>query len=679
VTATSAPGVRHPAAPAPAPARRPLETVARAVARHVGLILAFSVPAVVLWWRVWSGHPGSTVSCACWDSGQEIWFISWPAYALSHVLSVFSTSWLWTPGGVNLLNNTSAPLTGTLLSPVTWLFGPVISNNVALTLAPGLTAWSCWLACRRFVGWTPAAIFGGLLFGYAPFVVSSVALGHLSIALLVVPPFIVLVLHETLVRQRIRAGWAGLMLGGLVCIQFMISVEVLALMGLAAAVGALVAVALSPHRVTAVAPYALRAVAVAAGVALIVLAWPAWYLLDGPRHIVGAPFQGIRSGGDGHLFNLWNAGNSAAAVPIPGSTTPIVIGPPGDFVGFGVLALAALSLLVARRRKVAWVFAAVALVCIVLSWGSTLSLSGTHAVTATWLPFHILSDLPIFRQILPVRFAIFTDLALAILIAVGIDSARTWSGWLRLDTAVTGVRQRRRHPSTESAPAARRVGISFAVAFGLAAALAFIPQWTTYQVPIAAQRVVLPAWFATTGTTLPVGSTVLTYPFPMSATVVSQPMVWQAVDGMRFRLAGGYVKVPGASGRPLTVGPPQSAVRLLSNLTSGPARPPSAAQLQSLRTALARWGVSWIVVTVDGPLPVQAAAVFTAVTTVAPRRSHDAWVWRLSPPLPTAEFSGQAASRALEACRGQMDDPVTTRGPLPEAANDCVIAHLPAP
>jgi hypothetical protein len=684
VTATSATsaggaaGLAHPDEAASVPDRRTLPTVVRAVARQVGLILAFSVPAIVLWWRVWSGHPGSTVSCPCWDSGQEIWFISWPAYALSHGLSVFFTSWLWTPSGVNLLNNTSAPLTGSLLSPVTWLFGPIISNNVALTLAPGLTAWSCWLACRRFVGWTPAAIFGGLLFGYAPFVVSSVALGHLSIALLVVPPLTVLVLHEILVRQQIRAWAAGLMLGGLVCIQFMISVEVLALMGLAAAIGVAVAMVLSPHRVAAAWPYALRAVAVAAGVAVIVLVWPAWFLLDGPRHIVGAPFQGIRSGGDGHLFNLWNAGNSAAAVPIPGSSTPIVIGPPGDFVGFGVLVLAALALVVACRRRVAWIFAAVALACIVLSWGSTLSLSATHAITATWLPFRILANLPIFRDILPVRFAIFTDLALAILIAVGIDSARQWPGWHRLDAAVTGARARRRHSALEATPAAHRTGLAFAVAVVGAAALAFIPQWATYQVPIATQPVALPPWFATTGTTLPAGSTVLTYPFPMSATVVSQPMVWQAVDGMRFRLAGGYAKVPGATGHPLTIGPPRSAVRLLSNLTSGRTGPPSAAQLQSLRSALTRWGVSWIVVTLDGPLPVQAAAVFTAVTMTAPHLSHDAWVWKLTPPLPTASFSAQAASRALEACRAQMGVGAPDRtGSLPEAANDCVMAHLP--
>jgi hypothetical protein len=62
----------------------------------------------------------------------------------------------------------------------------------------------------------------------------------------------------------------------------------------------------------------------------------------------------------------------------------------------------------------------------------------------------------------------------------------------------------------------------------------------------------------------------------------------------------------------------------------------------------------------------------------APHLSHDAWVWKLTPPLPTTSFSGQAASRALEACRAQMGGRAPDRlGSLPQAANDCVMAHLP--
>jgi hypothetical protein len=506
-------------------------SVVRAVVRHIGLVLLFSVPAVILWWHVWDAHPASTVSCPCFDSGQQIWFISWPAYALDHGLLPFFTSSLWTPAGVNLLNNTSAPLAGTVLAPITWLFGPIVSNNVALTLAPGLTAWSCWLACRRFVDWAPAAVLGGLLFGYSPFAVTAVGFGHLSIALLVVPPLTLVVLHELFVRQRPQPWVVGLMLGALVCAQFMISVEVLAIMGIVVVGGVVVAALLSWSQVRAVLPYAVRALAVAAGLVVVVLAWPSWYLLAGPRHFNGAPFPGIEGAANGRLFHLWSAGASSIALPVPGSASGVVVGPPADFTGIGVVVLALASLVVARRRKVAWIMALVALGCVVLSWGPTLWITSTHAVSGPWLPWRTLDRLPIFRNILPIRFAIFTDLATAMLIAVGLDTARTWPGWSRLDSRM-GRRHDTHGPSTTAgAGSSPPVGVVFIVVSCIVAAVVLVPQWVNYQVPIATQRVVLPSWFATVGRTVRPGSTVLTYPFP---DVVHRGVPAHGVAGRRW-------------------------------------------------------------------------------------------------------------------------------------------------
>ena len=50
---------------------------------------ASAVPAVVLWWHVWSGHPSSTLTCACGDPAQEVWFMAWPAWAIAHLHNLF--------------------------------------------------------------------------------------------------------------------------------------------------------------------------------------------------------------------------------------------------------------------------------------------------------------------------------------------------------------------------------------------------------------------------------------------------------------------------------------------------------------------------------------------------------------------------------------------------------------
>lgn len=649
------------------------------VARHVGIILAFTVPSIIIWWHVWSSSPTTTVSCPCLDSGQEIWFIGWPAYALSHATLPFFSSALWSPGGVNLLNNTSAPLTGILLSPVTWTFGPVLSTNLALTLAPGLTAWSGWWACRRFVSWPPAAVLGGLLFGYSPFVVSSVALGHLSLALLIVPPFVVVLLHEICVRQQMKPGVAGLLLGLLICVQFMISVEVLAIMGIAAGVGLVVAAVLSPEMARAALPYAGRALGVALMIAVVLLAWPTWYLLAGPRHISGTPIAGIASV-DGQLFHLWSAGPTYTFF---NATTKLVVGTPVDFVGVGVVALALASLAVARRRALSWVLATVALVGVVLSWGTSIWLSPTHRMTGVWLPWRIFTAFPVLRDVAPIRFALVVDLACVLLIVIGIDTVSRWALFRRPAEAVGQASQRTAVTGPGVGARTRRVSIVFTACALAALALAVLPQWLTYQVPLPTQRVTLPPWFATAGKRIAPGSTVLTVPFPMSSTLVSEPLVWQAVDGMRFRLAGGYVKVPGGSGQALTTGAPGSAVRLLFDLTAEPSPGPStmsAGRLQSLRVAIRRWDVSAIVVNDLGARPSLAAAVFTATTTEEPERFQGSWVWNLTRADRAEPFSAVNASDALRRCVDTSSDGLAggSNSPANRRLNACIVNDLAA-
>ena len=176
-----------PAPPDPTVTGRP-RRLAGVAAANAGVLALFGVPGIVLWWHAWDGHLSSTLACACGDSGQQVWFIAWPAYALQHGLSPFFSNALWAPHGVNLLSNASSPLVGLTLAPVTWLSGPIVATNVALVLAPALSAWGCWYACRQMVTWSPAAWIAGFLFGYSPFVVDNDATGHVGLALLVVPP-----------------------------------------------------------------------------------------------------------------------------------------------------------------------------------------------------------------------------------------------------------------------------------------------------------------------------------------------------------------------------------------------------------------------------------------------------------------------------------------------------------
>ena len=197
----------------------------------------------MLWWHVWTGHPTSTLTCACGDPAQEVWFVAWPAWALWHAANPFFSSAVNVPYGANLLSNTSGTLIGLVLSPITRIWGPVAATNVALTLAPGLSAWGCWVAVRRVVTWKTAAIPAALVYGYSPAIVTSVMFGHASVALLVVPPLLFVHLFEMFARPQKSALHDGLVLFALVVVQFWISPEVLVICALFAVLALLAVVA----------------------------------------------------------------------------------------------------------------------------------------------------------------------------------------------------------------------------------------------------------------------------------------------------------------------------------------------------------------------------------------------------------------------------------------------------
>src|ERR1700733_658325 len=185
--------------------------------------------SVVLWWHVLP-HPNTVTTCGCGDAALTLWVIRWPAYALSHGLNPFFSPKLLVPRGINMAPNSLGLGIGT--APVTWLFGPVASLNLIDLVSPPLSALAMFWLLRRWVRWPPAAIVGGLFFGFSPFVLVSLALAHPNFGFLAPVPLIVGCIDDLFVRHRFRRLRVGIALGLLVTIQFFVSVEVLLLVSL---------------------------------------------------------------------------------------------------------------------------------------------------------------------------------------------------------------------------------------------------------------------------------------------------------------------------------------------------------------------------------------------------------------------------------------------------------------
>jgi hypothetical protein len=619
--------------------------------------------AVWLWWGVWSTHPTTTGSCGCGDPSLFTWFLEWPAYALRHGQNPLHSTALFHPSGINLLSNTSVLVIGVVLAPVTWLFGPVATLNVALTLAPALSALGAFWLIRRWVAFAPAAFVGALVFGFSPFVISDLAVAHLMTATLVMVPLWVGALDELLLRQRRSPLWMGVGLGVVGAVEFFISTEMTViltlctLLGLALLVGHGLVVdrgALARH-----ARHAAPGVGLAALVFVVLCAYPAWYALAGPSHLPGLVWPAIPYFGGFVVKSFFSAPTRHSTLLELGGYFGHPLPSPA-YVGWSVVAVLAAGLVAFRRDRRLWFFAAMIFLTAALSLGR-----GRHP-SRSWVPWDLFVHLSVLENVIEQRFVLIMYLAIGAMLAIVIDRVR-FASW-----PAPGVR-RARHASGEAraSPGSRVLHWVAAAAVAAAAlvpmALPFVPD-----LPYATRAITLPPWFTRVGAHLSPRAVVLTYPPPFSG--IQSSMTWQAVDRMQFDQAGGG----GPQGTPARAGRQRPGFKVLARLGFGFGRAPQGTpvEIAAVRAALADWGVTVVAVPrlehtsalFAGDDAAYDAAFMTAAIGRRPRIEDRAWVW----------YGVDRPVAPLRVAAGELDtcDPVLPghRHRPMAAVTDCVYA-----
>ena len=635
---------------------------------HRGLTLlasagAYLVLSVVVWWNLWSGHPTSTTTCGCGDTASFLWYLEWPAHALAHGLNPLYSTAMNYPSGVNLLANTSELAIGVLLAPVTWLFGPVATLNVALTLAPALSALAMCVLLRRWVSWMPAAFAGGLLYGFSPFALIYLTDAHLMLGLAAVPPLIVACLDELLVRQR-RPVITGLVLGLLVTLQFFIGSEVL-LMTVATATLGVGLVALNfAVRDPAVLRRRLRAAVVGLATALataaVLLAYPVWFALAGPAHLAGSIWPGgfFFGGGTTELrtYLFPPAGNALYNTylhSLGGYQGPLLS---TQYFGFGLLVVVVGGVTVWRHDRRLWLFGAITVVSVALSVG----------VNHDFL-LKFAARVPLVDDIVPDHLVFISYGAAAIMLGLIVDNC--YRSVNRRPEASLDPDTRQSVPNGRS----RWPGWAASVTALVVAGVALVPGavYLAQTVPVTTRSVVLPEWFRVVAPHLTGHQVVLVLP---AYAEYDTATTWQAVDGMHYTMVGegppaGLDERAGKERAGATV---IAAVSTSSN-GQGSAKP---GDIRAVRMALDDWGVTTVVIPDQPALPAYdqipsvtyAAAVITAATGELPIHQAGAWVWTgvdeavTGPPL--------TSSSVAECAKG-----VATRGVLAvEHATSCVLA-----
>jgi hypothetical protein len=586
-------------------------------------VATYGLLALAAYWPVWPGDPHRMPTCACGDLAQNAWYLRWIPYALAHGHNPFMTNAIEVPRGVNLAQQTMAPLLGVLAAPVTVSFGPVAGLNFALWLAITASAATCFLVLRRWAPWTPAAFIGGLLYGFSPYMVGQSA-GHLNLLFVPIPPLVLLVLDELFVRQRHRARRAGIALGLLCAAQFLVSAEVVVSTAAIAVIGLVLLGVARPAEIRRRVAHGLMGLGWAAAVGGALLAYPAFLFLAGPNHFVGSAHGSSSLPADllGLVVPSSNVRLAPAAWAAVGDRFV-----QGDIVEngsyLGVPLLATLLVLAARfwRSGLVRFASAMAVVAWVLSLGPHLVVDSRP--TSVPLPFDALQHLPLLSSLVNARFTLFVDLFAALLMAVGLDRARA----RHLAPA--------RHRRARAAPVVRGVRVAPVIRLAVGAMVVavvvvpLLPSW-----PVVSVDPAVPAFFGSDAVQqIPSGSVVLTYPYPEYPN--DQAMLWQAEASMRFRILGGYALVPGPdrliSSAPVPLDPVSVPHTLVTDYTGSPALGAAAddppATPGEVVAVLRRYHVDTVVALRAGVAPGRALSLFTAAIGTPPTFEDGVFVW----------------------------------------------------
>ncbi|MBU6233468.1 MAG: hypothetical protein KJS64_04385 [Acidobacteria bacterium] len=488
-------------------------------------------------WRL--GATNHLVGGTGGDTGQEIWFFQVVNHNFFHGLGFLETNLVNYPTGINLSNITSMPTLGVVFAPVTAIWGPVAAYNVATTLAPSAAASAMYATTGRWMSSRVARFVVGLFFGFSPYVTAQ-NWGHLFLSTVVLLPLMLSFLHEIFVRQKWPSLVTGMGLGTLIIAQLGLSPELL----LDGMVALSIFLVVRFHRTrqwpASRRPYAVRAMRFIAVMMLLPAAIFINNFLNGansfkgayrPAHMVSAlatdvvaiflpsSLQHFTLGVGTHVSSLaYYASIGGPHKPAPFES--------GAYLGVPLLVL--LFFVVRRYGRDIRIRAlyVTGLAALVLSMGDSLRINGWN--THLPLPFALVRRLPLFESSIAGRWSLYVWFTAAIVIGLGIERV---------------LEQRDR-------PAGRRlVGVITTIIVVGAALL--VPRW-----PMPAAPQAVPEWFLRDATTvLPRDATVVTYPIAQNGSPL--PMMWQAINGMHYRL------VAGAAGPQVTApNPIRDALRL---------------------------------------------------------------------------------------------------------------------
>lgn len=582
--------------------------------RHPGAaaiaLAAYTVLAVALFSNTWIHPTNWSIGVNTGDPQQDMWFLSWPMFAISHGENLLFTNYQHYPAGVNLMWNTSLLLPALILSPVTLLGGPVLAFNVLATASLALSAWTAFILIRRFVSSQVAAAVGAALYGFSPYMTAH-SLAHPNLTAAFMPPIALLLLDDIVRVQRRPPAVSGILLGLAGVAQLLLGEELLATTTILAILLICIAMALRPDQVRPKLRHALGGLTCAAVVFAVLAAGPLSFQFFGPERLHATVHPPNVHVSDAlsffvptRLFLLAPDPAVAVSAKFSGGVAEV-----NSYVGVLLATLLAFIAVRYWRRLDVRLATLVAGLIAILSMGVTIHYAGNTGILPafaiglafpllqrflpgrlmlylTFLGWLALSQMPVIDNILPTRLMLYFYLLAGLLLAVFLDDLIAWR------------------------PRFKALGIAATVV----ALLPLVPA-----LPYLSSPEPVPEFFAGGyASRIPAGS--VAFVVPPSFNNDGRAMLWQAAAGMQFRMPDGYALIPETH--------PEESMLTSQVLAAAAGEPIDLSDWvrQQMLSELALWQVKTVIV---GPMndEQQEVELFTYLFGRPPQHIDGVYVW----------------------------------------------------
>ena len=472
----------------------------------VGTLLIYLVLSALFFGRALAGHFTTVHIGVSEDPPLMMWFLVWWPHAIASHINPMLTDAIWAPSGVNLAWETALPLLSLIAAPLTCSLGPIAALNALCLIAPALSAWTAFILCRYISKQYWAALAGGYIFGFSPFIAGHMTYAHLTLIWMCMPP-LVCYLSLRLVNGDISSRkFVALQALSLVA-QFLISHEIYATMTLFGGLAVLLALGFASDETRKRIWNLIR---------LSIVSWTLSLLLVSPYiyYFFAYGFQRsphwLGSNLSVDLLNLLipSPANELGLLPLfdrlSGRFNTGFLGETTAYIGLPLLSIAVLFVRTHWREPIGKIFGYGMAILLICALGPTLVAGGDATrIRLPWALFQV----PVLNNAGTGRFMIYAFLALAVVTAL----------WL----------------------SDRRWRLSFRVGLGAVTIVSLLPNLCGASWVTRADRVP----FFTTGVYrqyLAKGETVLILPYGMRG----ESLYWQAQCQMYFRMAQGGSHAP---------------------------------------------------------------------------------------------------------------------------------------